>query len=34
LLVTGGLLYGRGDPRLALAAWAAALVPLALMLRR
>jgi predicted unusual protein kinase regulating ubiquinone biosynthesis (AarF/ABC1/UbiB family) len=34
LLVTGGLLYGRADPRLSLAAWAAALVPLAWMLRR
>lgn len=33
LVVTGGLLYGRADPRLALAAWAAALVPLAWMLR-
>jgi hypothetical protein len=34
LLVTGGLLYGRADPRLSLAAWAAAIVPLACMLRR
>jgi predicted unusual protein kinase regulating ubiquinone biosynthesis (AarF/ABC1/UbiB family) len=34
LLVTGGILYGRTDLRLTLAAWAAALVPLALALRR
>ena len=34
LLVTGAVLYGRADLRLTLAAWAAALVPLAFMLRR
>ena len=34
LLVTGGMLYGRADLRLTLAVWAAALVPLAMMLRR
>lgn len=33
LVVTGGVLYGRADLRLTLAAWAAALVALAFMLR-